>query len=76
MNQVMVEDMSQGWSELEPRITDTYAKQPVATTEDDEYVSYLSHYVVQGDQHIPVYQTMPVNPRARDMNKTGTKPPI
>ena len=29
--------------------------------EEDEYMSYLSHYVVQGDQHIMVYQTMLVN---------------
>ena len=39
-------------------------------------MSYLSHYVVQGDQHIPVYQTAPVNARARDMNSTTTRPPI
>ena len=39
-------------------------------------MSYLSHYVVQGDQHIPVYQTAPVNTKARDMNSTTTRPPI
>ena len=56
--------------------TETYAEQPITTHEDDEYMSYLSHYVVQGDQHIPVYQTIPVNAKARDMNNTNVRPPI
>ena len=64
MDQVMVEELSQGWIEPDPRITETYAEQPIATQEDDEYMSYLSHYVVQGDQHIPVYQTASVNAKA------------
>ena len=68
MNQVMVEEMSQGWMEPDSRITETYAEQPITMQEDDEYMSYLSHYVVQGDQHIPVYQTTTVNAKARDMN--------
>ena len=49
------EEMSQGWMEPDPRITETYVEQPITTYEDDEYMRYLSHYVVQGDQHIPVY---------------------
>ena len=52
MNQVMVEEMSQGWSEADPRITETYAEQPITMQEDDKYMHYLSHYVVKGDQHI------------------------
>ena len=76
MNQVMVEELSQGWMEPDPQITKTYAEQPIATQEDDEYMSYLSHYVVQGDQHIPVYQTVPVNAKARDMNNTNPRPLI
>ena len=55
MNQVMVEEMAEGWMELDPRITETYAKQPLSTPEEDEYMSYLNHYVIQGDQYIPVY---------------------
>ena len=76
MNQVMVEELSQGWMEPDPRITETYVKQPITTQEDDKYMSYLSHYVVQSDQHIPIYQTAPVNAKARDMNNTNTRPPI
>ena len=76
INQVMVEELSQGWTEPNPQITETYAEQSITTYEDDEYMSYLSHYVVQGDQHIPVYQTAPVNAKARDMNNTSTRPPI
>ena len=76
MNQVMVEGMSQGWSEPDPRITETYVEQPISMQEDDEYMSYLSHYVVQGDQHIPVYQTAPVYAKARDMNITAQRLPI
>ena len=76
MNQVMVEDMSQGWNEPDSRITKTYAEQSISMQEDGEYMSYLSHYVVQGDQHIPVYQTTPVNSKDRDMNNTNTRPPI
>ena len=76
MNQVMVEELSQSWMEPNPQITEAYAEQPLAMQEDDEYISYLSHYVVQGDQHIPVYQTAPVNTKARDMNSTTTRPPI
>ena len=53
MYQVMVEELSQGWMELDPRITETYAEQSITMHEDDEYMSYLNHYVVQGDQHIP-----------------------
>ena len=76
MNQVMVEELSQGWMEPDPRITETYVEQPITTHEDDEYMSYLSHYVVQGDQHIPVYQIVPINVKARDMNNTNARPPI
>ena len=76
MNQVMVEEIAQGWMEPDPRITETYTKQPLSTPEEDEYMSYLSHYVVQGDQHIPVYQIAPINAKARDMNNTTTRPPI
>ena len=76
MNQVMVEEMSQGWNEPDPRITETYAKKPLSMQEEDEYMIYLSHYVVHGDQHIPIYQTQLVNEKARDMNDTNTRPPI
>ena len=76
MNQVMVEEIAQGWMEPDPRITETYTKQPLSTPEEDEYMSYLIHYVVQGDQHIPVFQTMPVKAKARDMNNTNPRPPI
>ena len=76
MKQVMVEDMSHGWSELDPRITETYAEQPISMQEDNEYMSYLSHYVVQGDQHIPIYQIAPINVKARDMNNTNARAPI
>ena len=76
MNQVMVEELSQSWMEPNPQITEAYAEQPLATHEDEEYMSYLSHYVVQGDQHIPVYQTAPINTKARDMNNTNPRPPI
>ena len=55
MNQVMVEELSQGWMEPNPRMTETYVEQRITMQEDDEYMSYLSHYVIQGDQHIPVY---------------------
>ena len=50
MNQVMVEEMNHGWNVLDPRIAETYAEQPLSTPEEDEYMSYLSHYIVQGDQ--------------------------
>ena len=74
MNQVMMEELSQGWMEPDPRITETYAKQPITMQEDDKYMSYLCHYVVQGDQHIRVYQTVPaVNVKARDMNNTNAR---
>ena len=46
MNQVMVEEIAQGWMERDPRITKTYAEQLLSTLEEDEYMSYLSHYVV------------------------------
>ena len=60
--------------EPDPRITKTYAEQLLSTPEEDEYMSYLNHYVVQGDQHIPVYQTALVNAKARDMNNTNQRP--
>ena len=62
--------MSQGWNELDLRITKTYAEQLLSTPKEGEYMSYLGHYVVQGDQHISVYQTVLVNAKARDMNNT------
>ena len=74
--QVMVEEMAQGWMELDPRITETYTKQLLTTLEEDKYMSCLSHYVVQEDQHIPVYQTVPINAKARDMNEPKTPNPM
>ena len=68
--------MSQGWNEPDPKITETYAEKLLSTQEEDKSMSYLSHYVVQGDQHIPVYQIVPVNAKARDMNNTNIRPPI
>ena len=49
MSQVMVEEMLQDWMEPDPRIMETYAKQLISTLEKSEYMSYLNHYVVQGD---------------------------
>ena len=49
MKQVMVEELSQGLMEPDPRIMENYAEQPITMQEDDKYMSYLSHYVVQGD---------------------------
>ena len=45
----MVEEMSQGWNELDRRIIEAYTELLLSTQEEDEYMSYLSHYVVQGD---------------------------
>ena len=42
----MLEEMAQGWLEPNPRIKETYAKQLLSTPKEDEYMSYLSHYVV------------------------------
>ena len=49
MKQVMVEEMSQDWMELDPRITKTYAEQLISTPEESKHVSYLSHYVIKGN---------------------------
>ena len=68
--------MTQGWNEPNPRITKTYIEKLLSTSEEDEYMSYLSHYVVQGDQHIYIYQTMPLNAKSKDMNNMTQRPPI
>ena len=69
MNQVMVEETAQDWMEPDPRIMETYVEQPLSTVEEDECMSYLSHYIVQVDQHIPVCRIAPVNAKARDIMK-------
>ena len=55
MNQVMVEEMTQDWMEPNPRIMKTYAEQLLSILEENKYMSYLNHYVVHGDQQIPMY---------------------
>ena len=76
MNQVMVEEMSQDWLECGLRITETYVEQPLSLQEESEHMSYLSHYAVQGNQHILVYQIVPMNAKARDMSNIMQRPPI
>ena len=71
----MVEEMTQGWMEPDPRIMEIYTEQSLSTLEEDEYMSYLCHYVVQGYQHILVYQIVPVNAKARHINNTNQRPP-
>ena len=76
MNQVMVEEMSQDWMEPDPRIMETNIEQLISTVEENKYMSYLNHYVVQGDQHFPMYHTMPINAKARNMNNMAQRPLI
>ena len=76
MNQVMVEEMSQDCMEPNLRITEIYAEKLISTQEESEYMSYLNHYIVQGDQRILVYHTLLVNTKARDMNNMAQRPPI
>ena len=76
MNQVTVKEMPHDWLELDPSITKTYAEQLLPIQEESVYMSYLNHYVVQGDQYIYVYQTMPINAKARDMNNMTQRPTI
>ena len=50
MNQVMVEEMAQGWMELDPRITETHAKQLLSKR------SFILEYSPKGPNWGPINQ--------------------
>ena len=38
--------------------------QLAAMEEELEMTNIIRHYMLHGEQHIPVYQTVPINPKA------------
>ena len=75
MNQVLVEAGTLEWVEQELSIEEPNNSQ-AKMEEEMKMINVISHYVLHGEQHIPVYETVPVNPKARDMNATSMSLPI
>ena len=75
MNQVFVEGRTLEWVEQEMLMEEPNNSQ--ANMEDEmEMTNVISHYVLHGEEHIHIYQTVSVNSKARDMNATSTRPLI